>query len=119
MLLDQILQPFVLKTRSYIRDRRDFLSKVQGLELASNDWMFSIDVTSLYTSIPHNNGIKCIKKVLSQCVNSTSKNSSLIILLEFVLKSNNFMFNQDIYLQINGTAMGTCVASMYANLFMD
>ena len=47
MLLDIILQPFVLKTRSYIRDTGGFLSKVQGLELTSDDWMFSMDVTSL------------------------------------------------------------------------
>ena len=47
MLLDIILQPFVLKTESYIRDTGDFLSKVQGLELNFNDWMFSMDVTSL------------------------------------------------------------------------
>ena len=33
-------------TRSYIRDTGDFLSKIQGLELASNDWIFSMDVTS-------------------------------------------------------------------------
>ena len=52
-------------------------------------------------------------------MNSTPKNSSLIRLLEFVLKSNNFMLNQDNYLQINGTAMGTRVAPTYANLFMN
>ena len=107
MLLDIILQPFVLKTKSYIRDTGDFLSKVQGLEFNSNDWLFSMDVTSLYTNIPHNDGIECIKQVLSKRDISTPRNSSLIKLLEFVLKSNNFMFNNDNYLQINGTAMGT------------
>ena len=119
MLLDIILQPFVLKTRSHIRDMGDFLSKVQGLELSPNDWMFSMDVTSLYTNIPHDDGIECIKKVLSQKTNSTPKNSSLIKLLEFVLKSNNFMFNQYNHLQINGMAMGTQVAPTCANLFVD
>ena len=87
MLLDIILQPFVLKTRTYIRDTGDFLSKVQGLELSPNDLMFSMDVMSFYTNIPHNNGIDYIKKILEQHVNSTSKNSSLVTLLEFVLKS--------------------------------
>ena len=114
MLLDVVLQPFVLKTRSYIRDMGDFLSKVQGLELSPDDWVFSVDVTSLYTNILHTDGIECIKKVLSQRTNSTPKNSSLIKLLEFVLKSNNFMFNHDNYLQINGTAMETHVAPTYA-----
>ena len=119
MLLDIILQPFGLKIRSYIKDTGDILSKTQGLELASNEWMFSMDVTSLYTNIPHDDGIGCIKNILSQHVNSTPRNSSLITLLEFVLKSNNFMFNQDNYLQINGTAMGTRVLPTYVNLFMD
>ena len=32
MLLDIILQPFVVKTKSYIRDMGDFHSKVQGME---------------------------------------------------------------------------------------
>ena len=98
MLLDKILQPLVLKTKGYIRDRGDFLSKVQGLELNFNDWMFSMDVTSLYTNIQHKDGIECLKKVLLEHENSTPKNSSLIKLLEFVLKSNNFMFNCDNYL---------------------
>ena len=79
----------------------------------------SMDGTSLYKNIPHDDGINCIKKILEQHVNSTPKNSSLITLLEFVLKSNNFIFNQDNYLQINGTVMGTRVAPTYANLSMD
>lgn len=40
-------------------------------------------------------------------------------MLESVLKCNNFTFNNDHYLQVNGTAMGTRVAPTYANLFMD
>jgi hypothetical protein len=35
-----------------------------------------------------------------------------------VLKKNNFIFNGDQYLQINGTAMGTKMAPSYANIFM-
>ena len=46
-------------------------------------------------------------------------NSRIYELLELVLKCNNFVFDGDHYLQINGTAMGTHVAPTYANLFMD
>ncbi|XP_078312786.1 uncharacterized protein LOC144619236 [Crassostrea virginica] len=45
---------------------------------------------------------------------------SLTKLLEHILKCNNFMFNGEhyMYLQINGTAMGTKMAPSYANIFM-
>ena len=40
-------------------------------------------------------------------------------MLKLVLKCNNFTFNNENYLQINGTVMGTRVAPTYANLVMD
>ena len=43
----------------------------------------------------------------------------LLKLLELVLHSMNFTFNEEHYLQIGGTAMGTAVAPNYANLLMD
>ena len=43
----------------------------------------------------------------------------LFKLLELVLHSMNFTFNDDHYLQVGGTVMGTAGAPNYANLFMD
>ena len=60
MLLDIILQSYVLETDSYIRDMGDFLEKIGKLELNQNDWIFMMDVTSLYTNIPCDEGIQCI-----------------------------------------------------------
>ena len=40
-------------------------------------------------------------------------------LLKMVLNKNNFNFNNAHYLQVGGTAMGTCLAPSYANIFMD
>jgi hypothetical protein len=42
----------------------------------------------------------------------------LVQLLTLVLKHNNFTFNGEHFLQINGTAMGTKMAPSYANIFM-
>ena len=39
-------------------------------------------------------------------------------LMNLVLKNNVFEFNEQFYLQIQGTAMGTKMAPAYANLFM-
>ena len=43
----------------------------------------------------------------------------LIKMLEFILKNNNFMFNNAHYVQQQGTAMGSRCAPNYANIFMD
>ena len=79
-----------------------------------------MDVTSLYTNIPHEEGICCTKELLSfKWKNSWPNNDNLIKMLELVLNCNNFTFTNENYLQINCTAMGTQVAPTYANLFMD
>ena len=39
-------------------------------------------------------------------------------LVDFILKHNLFVFDDEQYLQINGTAMGTKMAPTYANIFM-
>ena len=120
MMLDIILQPYVGQTRSYIKDTSDFLEKISSIELEEDDWLFTMDVTSLYTNIPHDEGIECIRNLLnSKRQNKLPRNHNLIKMLELVLKLNNFTFNSENYLQVNGTAMGTRVAPTYANLFMD
>ena len=39
-------------------------------------------------------------------------------MIEFILTNNYFEFNNTFYQQIHGTAMGTAMAPLYANLFM-
>ena len=46
-------------------------------------------------------------------------NQNLIQLLEMVLNCNNFSFNGEHYLQVNGIAMETRVAPTYANMYVD
>ena len=52
------------------------------------------------------------------CTTRTTLPEVLAELTEIVLKNNVFEFNNDYYLQIQGTAMGTKMAPAYANLFM-
>ena len=73
-----------------------------------------MDVVSLYTNIPHDEGIRSIQDLLnSNRQNQLPTNANLIRLLEMVLKMNNFTFTNKNYLQINGTVIGTRVAPTY------
>ena len=106
--------------KSYVQDTTDFINKIENLTIAEDSIIGTLDVTSLYTNIPNQEGIACIKEILEKERNRLEKplNESLVDLLKMVLTKNNFQFNGTQYLQIGGTAMGTRVAPTYANLFM-
>ena len=122
-LVDHFLTPPTTKyIRSYVRDTTDFLQKLDQLgELPPNCQVVTMDVTSLYTNIPNDEGLRAALKLLTLYRPSPDvrpSNLNLVKLLEMVLKKNNFQFNGDHYLQIGGTAMGTKAAPGLANCFM-
>ena len=79
--------------------------------LPYNTTMVTIDVTSLYTNIPHSDGIEACKEMWESRSVKVPPTDCLVTMLVMVL-------NGDHYLQINGTAMGTKMAPSYANTFM-
>ena len=82
--------------------------------------LVTLDVSSLYTNIPNNEGIRACAKalLLHRSRHHKPQIHYLIGLLRMVLTMNNFEFNGEHYLQTGGTAMGTRVAPSFANLFM-
>jgi hypothetical protein len=52
-----------------------------------------MDVTSLYTSIPHNDGIETFREAWDQRIVKEPPTECLVQLLTLVLKHNNFTFN--------------------------
>ena len=120
-LADFFLQPLVVDTKSYVKDTTDFINKIEAISnLSPETIMCTIDVTSLYTNIPNQEGIDACQKFL-MASRKCSENPSIISilkLLQYVLTKNNFDFNGKHYLQVGGTAMGTKVAPSFAILFM-
>ncbi|KAM9311570.1 uncharacterized protein PAF06_009397 [Gastrophryne carolinensis] len=78
-----------------------------------------MDVTSLYTSIPHTAGITAIREALLTTDILGPMQDFLLQLLHIILHKNYFLFDQQFYFQIQGTAMGSNVAPSYANLYMS
>jgi hypothetical protein len=120
-LVDHYLKPLVLSLPSFIKDSYHFLELLHAVPIPSDTTllMATIDVTSLYTSIPHIEGINALKFYLSKRPEPHLPSTNFIIgLAELVLTKNAFSFNNTIFLQTKGTAMGTRMAPSYANLFM-
>ena len=116
--LDIILQPYAQSGRSYIKDTSDFLLKLENTWIESDEWIFSMDVSSLYTNIPHHEGIKVVSEVI-KTHRGPASNTNILKMLNLVLKYNCFRFMDEHFLQINGTAMGTRVAPTYAIIYMN
>ena len=75
-----------------------------------------MDVSSLYTNIPHIDGIAAVEASLTDVQHPMK--DSILQLISFTLTHNVFEFNRDLFIQTQGTAMGTKFAPQYANLFM-
>ena len=113
------LQPLVHKLPSFVKDTNDFLNKLLTIgNLPANSLLVTLDVSSLYTNIPHNEGIKACDHFLCTSSHNTIPTGTLCDLIRMILTMNNFSFNDNHYLQIHGTAMGTKMAPSYANLFL-
>ena len=117
--VDHYLQPLTVCIPSYIRDTTDFLSKLRELPpLPSGSLLVTLDVSSLYTNIPHDEGIKACEEALNTRIDQSLPTEDLCHLIKLILTRNAFIFNEAFYLQQSGTAMGTRMAPSYANLFM-
>lgn len=118
-LCDFFLKPLVPTLPSFIQDTTHFLRILNALgRLPENAVLFTLDVTSLYTNIPHTEGLDSNKIYLNKRTSQAIPTPFLIKLMDFVLKNNNFSFNGQHYIQAQGTAMGTKMAPSYACLFM-
>ena len=119
--LDFYLKPIVRNIPSYIKDTTHFLQVVlDQKEIPDNTILVTLDVKSLYTNIPDDEGINfCVNAIQNHYQGSTPLPiQHLKQMLIFILQYNHFTFNGKTYLQIHGTSMGTPFAPNYANIFM-
>ena len=104
---------------SYIKDTTDFINKTDNFAVPPNSFLGTMDVKSLYTSIPNNEGIASVKKKYDHYPNKTIPTKIITTFLALILTLNNFIFNSKFYLQTKGCAMGTICTPSYANIFMS
>ena len=117
--VDYHINPLVSTLNSHIKDTTDFLNKLSNLgNLPNNAILVTLDVSSLYSNIPHNQGIDACRHFLDTHPNKHIPTETLCDLLRMILTMNTLTFNQQHYLQIHGTAMGTKMAPSFANFFL-
>ena len=78
----------------------------------------TLDVKSLYTNIPHNEGIEACRIALETEEVQQPPTEDLIHLIKVILTRNHFVFNEEHHdiVQLNGTAMGSKMVPSYAKI---
>ena len=83
----------------------------------------SYDVTSLFTSVPIDPDLNIIKDLLEKDEKLNDRTvlsvQNIMALLGFCLHNMYFSFQNNIYEQVEGAAMGSPVSSIVTNLYME
>ena len=116
--VDAHLRQFTPRIPSYVKDTTHFISIMKNIQLEPEDLFVIIDVSSLYTNIPHTEGIAAINRMMEETGTDTLLKMFISNLTHQVLTKNYFNFNGRLYEQIQGTAMGTKMVPNYAIIFM-
>ena len=102
--VDRELLPLLANIPCYIKDTTDFLNKLIRFDnLPDNTILVTLDVTALYSSITHSDGIGACKKYLDRRALSTTSSEDICQLIKFILENNVFCFNDEFFLQVCGT----------------
>ena len=100
----------------------DFFLRILGVQhqVPSTATIGTFDVSSLYTNIPHDEGIDACSKALAESGHTSPPITDIVTLMNHILTKNYFTFlDNNYYLQVHGTAMGTRMAPSMACLFMS
>ena len=118
--VDHLIQPIAQNQASYLKDTTDFLNFIEKTKLPKDTILVSMDVTSLYTNIPQEEGITTVCKAYEEFYERKPPIPTRYFreMLSLILQENLFQFNGKDYLQTHGTAMGRKMAVAFANIFM-
>ena len=118
--VDRLLQPIAQKQKSYLKDTADFINLIETTRVPKNAILVSMDMTSLYTNIPQEEGVETVCKTYDSFYKDSPPIPTQYLkrALKRILEENSFEFNGKNYLQTHGTAMGTKMAVAVANIFM-
>jgi hypothetical protein len=116
------LNPLIPATQWVLKDSYDLLDSLKQLnqtELPNTLRVASADVDALYPSMDIKTGLQLIKQFIDELHwENRHKRDFLIKAMEFVLTKGYITFQEQIYQQTNGAAMGSPMIPPYANIFM-
>ena len=107
--LSKILKPLVGKTSYSVKNTKDFIQSIKDIRLQKDEYAHK-------TCNCHHTKLEEDKDLHLRTTISPKQITSL---LEFCLNSTYFTYQGKFYKQVDGTAMGSPISPIVANLFME
>ena len=116
-----VLKPLTNASRHKLQSTENFIGAINTVQIPDDYKLVSFDVRkSLFTSIPFQLALDCTATAIK---NSTTKlllpTDGLMDLLNLCLMSTYFQYNGKHYKQLHGTAMGSPVSVVVAEIIMQ
>lgn len=119
-LHDILKKNYTFENSFSIKNRSELINSINDLTIPNSAIFASFDIVNLYTNIPWRETLLIIQKNLIKNKKlSKAEIFELLTLLELILSHNYFSFNGKFYMQNNGLAMGSSLAGLLANIFID
>ena len=118
--LTTVLKPLTDESRHKLQSTENFIDAIKTVQVPDGYKLVSFDVKSLFTSIPLQLALDCTETAIN---NSTIElllpTDDLMELLNLCLTPTYFQYNGKHYKQLHGTAMGSPVSVVVAEIVMQ
>ena len=117
--LNNLLSPLG-RSQHTLLNSKEFVERIKAERIPSGYKIISFDVKSLFTNVPLDKTIQIIlhKVYVEKKIKTLIPKPILKELLLLCTKHLHFSFNGEIYIQIDGVAMGSPLGPLLANIFM-
>ena len=122
--LTTILQPLTNKSQHKLQSTENFIDATKKVQILDDYKLVSFDVKSLFTSIPLQLALQIAQKLSLTGSDEPPLPTDdimelLILVLTLCLTSTYFQYNSKHYKQLHGTAMGSPVSVVVAEIVMQ
>ena len=118
--LSEIINKILGCNLYHVRDSWSFCNFIRGVKVPAGYIMVSFDVISLFTNTPVDLVIKAIENRWDEIESlSPLPKTEFVSTMKLILNTTYFSFNNTIYKQNFGTAMGSSLSVVAANLVME
>ena len=117
--LAHLLAPIVGKISHHIKNSKYLVNEMVSIMIEQDEMFLSHDVVSLFTNTPINETLDIIKKHLEADTKLELRTNLSMDDMKFIVTTTYVCFMDTIYQPKFGTAVGSPVSSVIANLFME